>query len=747
MTNAVKWLKRAWKILAVFGFLFMFVVSAYTKEISWVRPEYDLPRTHFYPYNSTHHVSLSDFSPLWTAPTMSYVVLTGDINGDSSLEVVLYDGTTIYTFAAEGQLMWSSADAAYPYLLADVTGDGILEILASRRAAGNILQILVYDGSGALLKTISKPGGYDSMIYPWLVKDFDGNGSPEILAIEDAGFSRDPRGASLFDYESGQELWYYDMGPGNGNAAVGDIDEDGDLEVIKNAGTVHNGAYGCGVNGQGTCTDDSRLATIVIDPATGAEVFTRFYDHGHGALFHAIVDLNRDGDSNILCFWGHNPRFYPGITQVFLLDATANIIATWNGPQDKGIVSWAVADLDNDGREEIVICDAQWRATGWVSGVTVDYVLRIIEDDLSNQIAENNTILYDTNNYVTINIADITGDGTNEILVTDRKSGKFRVLDNTLTELWSYSATNILRLALSDLNGDGIVEIILAADPVVVLSAPVPVVFTNLDIKPGSCPNPLHIKLDDDDNGEDSWVKNGDDTMAAKEKGHKKKKKKAVIPSAILGTADFDVSLIDPTTVTLQGVPALRWEIEDEAALVVDPVDTCDCTEEEHDGYPDLELKFNKAEVIAALGEVYDGQEIVLTVAGQLIDGTQFEGYDCVLIRTHDDDDDDDDDEEGDDSYDGNDSDVFTTNTMLKGNYPNPFNPVTEINFSLPSACDVKLEIYNTMGQKVATIVDGFMEAGQHTVPWDAGSFSSGVYFYRLTAGNFVETKKMLLLK
>jgi hypothetical protein len=267
----------------------------------------------------------------------------------------------------------------------------------------------------------------------------------------------------------------------------------------------------------------------------------------------------------------------------------------------------------------------------------------------------------------------------------------------------------------------------------------------SFDIKPGSCPNPLNIKSedeDDDDNGEDSWVKDGDDVMAAKEKDHCKKKKKAVLPAAILGTADFDVSLIDPTTVTLQGVPALRWEIEDEAALVIDPVDTCDCTEEEHDGYPDLVLKFNKQALIDTLGEVYDGQEVVLTVAGQLTDGTPFEGYDCILIRKHDDDED----EEGDDGYDG-DSDIVETGTMLKGNYPNPFNPVTEISFSLVNSGDVKVEIFNVMGQKVATVVDGFMEAGQHTVLWDASDFSSGVYFYRLTAGDLVETRKMMLLK
>ena len=83
----------------------------------------------------------------------------------------------------------------------------------------------------------------------------------------------------------------------------------------------------------------------------------------------------------------------------------------------------------------------------------------------------------------------------------------------------------------------------------------------------------------------------------------------------------------------------------------------------------------------------------------------------------------------------------------LSQNYPNPFNPTTEISFSLPSASHVKLEVFNVMGQKVATLVDGQCEAGEHVVQWDGRDAASGVYFYRLQADDFVGTKKMLLLK
>jgi hypothetical protein len=83
----------------------------------------------------------------------------------------------------------------------------------------------------------------------------------------------------------------------------------------------------------------------------------------------------------------------------------------------------------------------------------------------------------------------------------------------------------------------------------------------------------------------------------------------------------------------------------------------------------------------------------------------------------------------------------------LNQNYPNPFNPVTEISFSLPAASHVKLEIFNTVGQKVATLIDGQLEAGEHTIQWDGRDVASGIYFYRVTAGEYSEARRMLLLK
>jgi hypothetical protein len=90
-------------------------------------------------------------------------------------------------------------------------------------------------------------------------------------------------------------------------------------------------------------------------------------------------------------------------------------------------------------------------------------------------------------------------------------------------------------------------------------------------------------------------------------------------------------------------------------------------------------------------------------------------------------------------------------NFYLAQNYPNPFNPSTKINFSIPNvgsglALSV-LKVYDVLGNEVATLVDEYRSAGSYEVDFDASKLSSGVYFYRLQAGTYVQSKKMTLLK
>jgi hypothetical protein len=83
----------------------------------------------------------------------------------------------------------------------------------------------------------------------------------------------------------------------------------------------------------------------------------------------------------------------------------------------------------------------------------------------------------------------------------------------------------------------------------------------------------------------------------------------------------------------------------------------------------------------------------------------------------------------------------------LSQNFPNPFNPATKIQFTLPSTQQVTLKVFNLLGQEVASLVNGTMTAGAHEVSFDASRLASGIYMYKIVAGNYINTRKMLLLK
>ena len=90
--------------------------------------------------------------------------------------------------------------------------------------------------------------------------------------------------------------------------------------------------------------------------------------------------------------------------------------------------------------------------------------------------------------------------------------------------------------------------------------------------------------------------------------------------------------------------------------------------------------------------------------------------------------------------------------TALHPNYPNPFNPETTISYSLERSGNVKIEVYNVKGQLVRTLINEAQNAGKHSAVWNGKddhnrSVASGIYYYKLTAGSFTSTKKMVLMK
>jgi hypothetical protein len=83
----------------------------------------------------------------------------------------------------------------------------------------------------------------------------------------------------------------------------------------------------------------------------------------------------------------------------------------------------------------------------------------------------------------------------------------------------------------------------------------------------------------------------------------------------------------------------------------------------------------------------------------------------------------------------------------LSQNYPNPFNPSTTIRFSLPQATQIKINLFNMLGEQVASIAEGMYESGYHKITFNANNLPSGTYIYRLESSDFVQVKKMMLIK
>ena len=84
---------------------------------------------------------------------------------------------------------------------------------------------------------------------------------------------------------------------------------------------------------------------------------------------------------------------------------------------------------------------------------------------------------------------------------------------------------------------------------------------------------------------------------------------------------------------------------------------------------------------------------------------------------------------------------------ILQQNYPNPFNPTTKINYSIPNNCHVKITVYDVTGREILTLVNRYQNSNEYSISFDASGLASGIYFYNIKAGDFVQTKRMLLIK
>jgi N-acetylneuraminic acid mutarotase len=249
----------------------------------------------------------------------------------------------------------------------------------------------------------------------------------------------------------------------------------------------------------------------------------------------------------------------------------------------------------------------------------------------------------------------------------------------------------------------------------VAVAVPVPI-----DVKPGSCPNPL-TTLD-----------------------------RGVVSVAVVGTNAFNPTQIHPSTVRLEGLAPVHWAIEDATSPhtpYLGKTNCNDCIKGKKDRMMDMVFKFDAQALVNALRPITNGECRVVRLVGQLTDGSAFVGEDLMrmqgsLGRVG----------ETEENPVSTQANEIPVRFGLEQCYPNPFNPTTQIRYSVLEPVHVRLVVYDVLGKTVKVLVDREQMAGYHTVEWNATNeadapLSSGVYFYQLKAGTFTDIKKMLLTR
>lgn len=472
-------------ISVVLSFLFFLVgqmsVEAGTKDIYISTPGYQIERynlgqANHYKFGKGYSVDLATYQEKWHITTsQSLQSKSGDVDGNGEVDVVYTDGSALVAVDGSGDEILRMITSASLAMLGDVNGDDDAEIFLYK-AISNTGHIYVYDGDGTLIKHFTsditpKYSGYSTELVPASIFDVDGDGDLELLAYKNAGYSAQPRGVVLFDYNTASELWYYGVGPFVRYLCAADITGDGVREIIFGSGGPANGVTGS------DGTSDSRCYTWCLGGVTKTRLWGNQYE-GSGFVDSSVnvADINGDGVNEVIATsYSHGWDKWSGsLGRVYILNPSNGNIILKERNFSRPVKVGGLADLNRDGRIEILVEEID---SGAQKGrvLSLDHNLNTLHSFTPSQNDICNVQV----------IADVGGDRDLEVIVMT--GDMLYILDDNLIEKWRLTLPPNARSSyVSDLNGDGALEIIvLAANELYVYSPSLSALDFNLRLTVG----------------------------------------------------------------------------------------------------------------------------------------------------------------------------------------------------------------------------------------------------------------------
>jgi len=439
----------------------------------WSMIGYDSYTSYNYPFPSQVKSEEIELGESFSAPASSGP-LTGDVTGDDELEIVVIEDNekiVIYdnSFEEVNSISVSlpgNDDSLGIGLLSDVTEDGSKEIFAHNSppadGGSHPYEVWVYDDEGTLLQTFSKDGG-DGSMQARAVIDVDNDGNKEVVVGVGANWAATPRGVSLYDFETGEEIWHYAIGPYTSSSRISILDEgDGSYQFVVGGSQVNNGGSGSGLGGN-TTTYDSESALISFDE-NGYEIFTITEDISR--KLPQIVDLDNDGNYDVLSFTSATSS-YPGTQRISLKTLEdGDILEEYISDDDSDLRFYrgGIGDLNGDGNDEVVVTHRNGTMT-------------ILDHELEPLVVKE---MGGDPNVRALN--DFTGDGNLEIFMALDENLHILDYDGNIIEMKTFES-DVGDVIISDMLDNGYNEVILSAgDEVKVLAQDTPEEIYNLEV-------------------------------------------------------------------------------------------------------------------------------------------------------------------------------------------------------------------------------------------------------------------------